>query len=143
MEVTKITSKHQATVPAKVRAALGLRAGDAIEWMVGDDGVARVRKANRVDWPGAGVWAGSWRSTSASRSGRAPAVEPRAPAHVRVSRREAMEFEIGDDPQGLPEHPEGDRDGGLREHLFFRKEPNRSVTQLDEEAPGDQLGELA
>lgn len=50
MEVTKITSKHQATVPAEVRAALGLRAGDAIEWAVGDDGVARVRKASRVDW---------------------------------------------------------------------------------------------
>lgn len=50
MEITKITSKHQATVPAQARAALGPRAGDAIEWVVGDDGVARVRKASRVDW---------------------------------------------------------------------------------------------
>ena len=50
MEITKITSKHQATIPAEVRAALGLRAGDAIEWVVGDDGAARVRKAGCVDW---------------------------------------------------------------------------------------------
>lgn len=26
-----------------------------------------------------------------------------------------MEYEIGDDPQGLPERRDGDRDGGLRE----------------------------
>ena len=50
MEITKITSKHQATVPAEVRAALGLRAGDAIEWAVGEDGAARVRKAKKIDW---------------------------------------------------------------------------------------------
>jgi antitoxin PrlF len=49
MEVTKITSKHQATVPAEVRAALGLKAGDAIEWVVDDAGVARVRKATPLD----------------------------------------------------------------------------------------------
>ncbi len=50
MQVTKITSKHQATVPAEVHAALALRAGEAIKWVVGDDGVARVRKASRIDW---------------------------------------------------------------------------------------------
>lgn len=50
MEMTKLTSKYQATVPAEIRAALGLKAGDAIEWEVGDDGVARVRKATGVDW---------------------------------------------------------------------------------------------
>ncbi len=33
-----------------------------------------------------------------------------------------MEYEIGDDPQGLPEQPEGDRGGGLAEdRIFFRK----------------------
>lgn len=54
-----------------------------------------------------------------------------------------MEYEIGDDPQGLPDAPEADRDGGLRERLFFRKGSNSpSTTQLDEEAPSDQHGEL-
>lgn len=54
-----------------------------------------------------------------------------------------MEYEIGDDPQGLPDTPEGDRDGGLRENLFFRKGPTRrAATQLDEDAPATQLGEL-
>ena len=54
-----------------------------------------------------------------------------------------MEYEIGDDPQGLPDRPEGDRDGGLRENLFFRKGPShRSATQLDEEARSEQHGEL-
>ena len=48
MEMTKLTSKYQATVPADVRAALGLKAGDAIEWDI-VDGVARVRKARPVD----------------------------------------------------------------------------------------------
>jgi len=50
MEMTKLTSKHQATVPAEVRAALGLRAGDAIEWEVDKKGVAMVRKARGIDW---------------------------------------------------------------------------------------------
>ena len=50
MEMTKLTSKHQATVPAEVRAALGLKAGDTIEWDVDESGVARVRKAAPVDW---------------------------------------------------------------------------------------------
>lgn len=42
MEVSKVTSKFQATVPADVRAALGIKAGDAIAWAV-KDGVATVR----------------------------------------------------------------------------------------------------
>jgi antitoxin PrlF len=49
MEETKLTSKYQATVPADVRAALGLKAGDVIAWEVAD-GVARVRKAKAIDW---------------------------------------------------------------------------------------------
>ena len=54
-----------------------------------------------------------------------------------------MEYEIGDDPQGLPDNPEGDRDGGLRENLIFRKgAARRAATQLDEDAPSEQLGEL-
>ena len=49
MEMSKLTSKHQATVPADIRAALGLKAGDTIEWVV-DRGGARVRKARGIDW---------------------------------------------------------------------------------------------
>jgi antitoxin PrlF len=49
MEETKLTSKYQATVPADVRAALGLKAGDTIQWDI-VDGIARVRKAKPVDW---------------------------------------------------------------------------------------------
>lgn len=54
-----------------------------------------------------------------------------------------MEYEIGDDPQGLPDCPEGDRDGGLRENLFFRKEPaaNRRAPD-DENGRVEQMGEL-
>ncbi len=50
MEMTKLTSKHQATVPMEIRVALGLKAGDAIEWEIGSDGEARVRKARTIDW---------------------------------------------------------------------------------------------
>lgn len=48
METSKLTSKYQATVPADVRAALGLKAGDTIRWDV-EGGVARVRKTDPVD----------------------------------------------------------------------------------------------
>lgn len=56
-----------------------------------------------------------------------------------------MEYEIGDDPQGLPDRPEGDRDGGLHDTLFFAKR-RRTPSTL---APGErgqateQLGEPA
>jgi antitoxin PrlF len=42
MEVSKVTSKFQATVPADVRAALGIKAGDTLAWSI-RDGVATVR----------------------------------------------------------------------------------------------------
>lgn len=48
MEATRLTSKYQATVPADVRAALGLKAGDTIAWDV-VDGMARVRKVTAID----------------------------------------------------------------------------------------------
>lgn len=55
-----------------------------------------------------------------------------------------MEYEIGDDPQGLPDRPDGDRDGGLRENLFFRKgSGGRHAAPNDPNAPVEQLGELA
>ncbi len=56
MEMSRITSKYQATVPADVRAALGVGAGDRIAWEIDDDG-ARVR---RVEEPaGDPRWAGA------------------------------------------------------------------------------------
>ena len=42
MQFSKVTTKYQATVPADVRAALGIKAGDTIAWDV-KDGVANVR----------------------------------------------------------------------------------------------------
>ena len=54
METSRLTSKHQATVPADVRTALGLRAGDTIAWDV-IDGEARVRKARPIDMAFAGA----------------------------------------------------------------------------------------
>ena len=42
MEFSKVTSKFQATVPADVRAALGIKAGDTVAWVV-REGVATVR----------------------------------------------------------------------------------------------------
>ena len=42
MEVSKVTSKFQATVPADIRKALGIKAGDTIAWEV-QGGVATVR----------------------------------------------------------------------------------------------------
>lgn len=48
MEMSRVTSKYQATVPADVRAALGVKAGDQLVWKV-EDGVARVSKAEPID----------------------------------------------------------------------------------------------
>lgn len=53
-----------------------------------------------------------------------------------------MEYEIGDDPQGLPEVPEGDRDGGLREgRVLFRKGAPSDPSEVDSAIR--QLGEAA
>lgn len=59
-----------------------------------------------------------------------------------------MEYEIGDDPQGLPDRPECDRDGGLGEdRIFFRPAPAKRVNRHDdareENAPLKQMGEAA
>lgn len=61
-----------------------------------------------------------------------------------------MEYEIDDDPQGLPETIDGDRDGGLREDrlLFFADAPaikraNRHDNAEEEDCPLQQLGEAA
>ena len=52
--ISKLTRKYQATIPAPVRKALGLHAGDAIAFEMDEAGI-RVRKAGRLDlqWPGA------------------------------------------------------------------------------------------
>lgn len=47
--VAKITSKGQTTVPAGIRAALGVGPGDLLAWDVGADGVARVRRVQPLD----------------------------------------------------------------------------------------------
>lgn len=60
-----------------------------------------------------------------------------------------MEYEIDDDPQGLPDRPDGDRKGGLREdRIFFRKGApakrwNVHDEARDEELPVQQFGEAA
>lgn len=49
-----------------------------------------------------------------------------------------MEYEIGDDPQGSPERPEGCRDGGLSETLLFgQNERPESITDRNERASED------
>ena len=48
MQTSRITSKYQATVPADVRKALGVGAGDVLAWQV-QDGVVGVRKARSLD----------------------------------------------------------------------------------------------
>ena len=49
--VSKLTSKYQTTVPAAVRAALGLQKGDTVAFEIGEDGVVTVRKAVVLDLP--------------------------------------------------------------------------------------------
>lgn len=52
-----------------------------------------------------------------------------------------MEYEIDDDPQGLPDKPEADRDGGVREPVFFRRKPAPKGTGRRREAAFEQMGE--
>ena len=49
--VSKLTSKYQTTVPAAVRAVLGLRKGDAVAYEIGEDGVVTAHKAVVLDLP--------------------------------------------------------------------------------------------
>lgn len=59
-----------------------------------------------------------------------------------------MEYEIGDDPQGVPELAEGDRDGGLREgRIAVRGKTPVAPRDLHDDAveevsPIRQFGEL-
>ena len=55
-----------------------------------------------------------------------------------------MEYEIGDDPQGLPDRPEGNRDGGIRENLVSRRQPRfERRAPRERGVPVEQLGEPA
>ncbi len=47
--VSKMTSKNQTTVPARVRDILCLEKGDSLLFTVGDDGSVSVRKAVSAD----------------------------------------------------------------------------------------------
>jgi AbrB family looped-hinge helix DNA binding protein len=45
--VTRLTTKHQTTIPLEVRRALELEAGDRVEFSVEDGGVVTLRKVAR------------------------------------------------------------------------------------------------
>lgn len=47
--IAKITAKGQTTVPAEVRAALYIQAGDLIVWEPQADGSARVRRVQPLE----------------------------------------------------------------------------------------------
>lgn len=54
-----------------------------------------------------------------------------------------MEFEIGDDPQGLPDGPEGERDGGLRGPVSGGRHEGASNAPSEQKVSLDQPGEPA
>lgn len=45
----KLTSKSQASIPAKVRKRLNLAPGDTVAYELADDGNVRLRKAQPLD----------------------------------------------------------------------------------------------
>lgn len=47
--VAKITAKGQTTIPADIRAALGVGPGDLLVWDIASDGVAQVRRVRPID----------------------------------------------------------------------------------------------
>jgi AbrB family looped-hinge helix DNA binding protein len=48
--IAKITAKGQTTIPREVRAAMSVGPGDYLVWDVGQDGVARVRRVQPLDF---------------------------------------------------------------------------------------------
>ncbi|MCS6995831.1 MAG: type II toxin-antitoxin system PrlF family antitoxin [Casimicrobiaceae bacterium] len=46
----KVTVKGQTTIPAEIRAALGVKPGDFVAWELASDGTARVRKVEPIDF---------------------------------------------------------------------------------------------
>jgi AbrB family looped-hinge helix DNA binding protein len=47
--IAKITAKGQTTIPADIRAALGVGPGDLLAWDIDADGIARVRRVHPMD----------------------------------------------------------------------------------------------
>lgn len=48
MEISKVSSKYQATIPRKVREVLGIRQGDAVIYEI-ENGVVNLRRATPMD----------------------------------------------------------------------------------------------
>lgn len=48
--IAKVTAKGQTTVPHEVRTAMNVGPGDFLVWEVGPDGIARVRRAQALDF---------------------------------------------------------------------------------------------
>lgn len=55
METVAITSKHQITIPAKVRRSLNLHKGDRLAFETGSNGVYFLRKVTNQKSDGAAV----------------------------------------------------------------------------------------
>ena len=53
-ETARLTTKYQATIPARVRKALNLKAGEVIAFEI-ENGVVRLRKATPMDLVFAGA----------------------------------------------------------------------------------------
>ncbi len=49
MDISKMTSKYQATIPQEIRKFLGLGKGDAVNFRIENERVV-VEKARPVDW---------------------------------------------------------------------------------------------
>lgn len=45
VNISKVTTKFQATIPLEIRERMGLKAGDAVEFEITDDDTVIVRKA--------------------------------------------------------------------------------------------------
>lgn len=71
--------------------------------------------------------------------------EPIAQGVSLLDRGESrMEYEIRDEPQGLADIPDGDRDGGLRTAGSAFKHPASEQDRDNERNPAlEQMGELA
>lgn len=46
---SKLTSKHQATIPAEIRSVLGISAGDSVAFEIDSNKQVVIRKLNPVD----------------------------------------------------------------------------------------------
>lgn len=49
INISKITSKYQATIPKEIRRALGLHSGDTIAFQITESGTVIVRKSKPLD----------------------------------------------------------------------------------------------